>query len=369
MKNQIILIALFAIAAVVVAHKSHTAKHKEEFHDFVEQFGREYADESEYNYRFNNFVKNIKKAEKINKKNKLATYGVTKFSDWSEEEIRSMKMKPISADDAVVSCLADNVTSIEAPIISRDPKAVPAAFDWRSKHVVSSVKNQGQCGSCWTFSTAGNIESQWALAGNALMNLSEQMIVDCSHSCVMEDGESVCNSGCGGGWMWTAMTDVISWGGLETEEAYPYTAETGTCQFSNTSTTDKLYGPIKNYTCIGENEDQILLNLLSRGPLSIAMNADILESYTTGIIDPSAWWDDDDGCDPASLDHALLLVGYGSQAGVIEDTPFWTIKNSWGEDWGEEGYFRIIRGYGACGMNEAVTCAGFGNSPFFHTNE
>jgi len=355
---------VLCLVNIILALES-SPKTKLQFQEFIAKYDRHYASHEEYEYRYSNFLANLEKANKMNQGN--AKYGITKFSDYSEQEIRNMKMEPTSPGMLIQSCLAANVSAAET--LFRNTSNIPTAFDWRSKNVVTPVKNQGQCGSCWTFSTTGNIESQYAIAENKMVELSEQMIVDCSHSCVEEDGQSVCNQGCGGGWMWTAMADVIGWGGLETESAYPYTAETGKCQFSNTSTTEQLFAPIKNYTCIGEDENQILLNLLSRGPLSIAMNADLLESYESGIIDPSAWWDDDDGCDPSTLDHALLLVGYGVQEGWVENTPFWTIKNSWGADWGEEGYFRIVRGYGACGMNEAVTCAALESSQLLNSNE
>jgi len=222
---------------------------------------------------------------------------------------------------------------------------IPTSYDWRTKGVVNPIQNQQQCGSCWTFSTIAVIESAYAIKTGKLQKLSEQEIVDCSHGCVLEDGQQVCNQGCNGGWMWSALTDIISWGGEELETVYPYTAETGTCKKTKANTID----PISNYTCLSgpnkANETNMAAFLVANGPLSIAMDAGILQSYSSGIIDPTAG-----ECSTTSLDHAIVIVGYGVEGAK----PFWIVRNSWGESWGEQGYFRIIRGKGACGLNAGV---------------
>jgi len=210
--------------------------------------------------------------------------------------------------------------------------------------------------------TIGNIESQWAIKGNKLTSFSEQLLVDCSHGCSNEPPYgNVCNQGCNGGWQWNAFGDIIAWGGVETEKEYPYTAVTGTCQMNNKLLTAK----IANFTCLsnsssskGANEDQMAAYLVAHGPLSIAMDATPLQSYSSGILDPNSWWDPTDTCATQQLDHALLLVGFGVEDSEIwGKTPYWIVKNSWGADWGESGYFRIIRGAGACGINNAVSSA------------
>jgi len=116
----------------------------------------------------------------------------------------------------------------------------------------------------------------------------------------------------------------------------------------------KLHAPVKNYTCVGTDETQIAAYLVANGPLAVALDADLVEDYTSGIIDP---WDPTVECDPTSLDHAVLLVGYGVEDDIVYSTPYWIVKNSWGADWGENGYFRIYRGDGVCGINNAVTDA------------
>jgi len=189
-----------------------------------------------------------------------------------------------------------------------------------------------------------------AINGQSLTSFSEQMIVDCSHACCEVEGEASCNSGCEGGWMWTAMSDVISWGGVNTEEEYPYVGEDESCKMNNQT----LQAKVKNYTCVGTDEGQIAAFLVANGPLSVALNAGLVEDYTTGIIDP---WFPTEECDPTTLDHAVLIVGYGVDTEFDFDTPYWIVKNSWGADWGENGYFRIYRGDGCCGINNAVTCA------------
>jgi len=145
--------------------------------------------------------------------------------------------------------------------------------------------------------------------------------------------------------MWSALTDIISWKGEDLESDYKYTAETGTCERTKYTAQD----PITNYTCLSgpklANETEMAAFLAANGPLSIAMDAGILQSYTSGIIKPTAG-----ECSKTSLDHAILIVGYGTEG----STPYWIVRNSWGLAWGEKGYFRIIRGKGACGLNAGV---------------
>jgi len=217
------------------------------------------------------------------------------------------------------------------------------------------VKNQGQCGSCWTFSATGAIEGQWFLKGNNLTSFSEQQIVDCSHGCCdVPPYGNVCNQGCAGGWQWSAYNDIVSWGGLERESDYPYNGMTGQCQMVKS----KLMAPIKNYTCLSgatgpATDQQMMTYIYEKGPISIALDATLLQSYYGGIIDPffPSW-----ECDPTQLDHALLIVGWGQERNWIgEMTPYWYVKNSWGSDWGDSGYFLIGQGDNLCGINNAVS--------------
>jgi len=316
------------------------------FDEYLKKYNKQYTGE-EYTRRQNVFQSNIRdiakhRAAKI-RAGDQPWMGVNEFTDMTAEEFqnsgRVMKNK-LSADAR--SCLAHGVTADYSRLAVQD---IPPAFDWRTKNVVNPIQNQGQCGSCWTFSTIAVIESAYAIKTGKLQKLSEQEVVDCSHGCVLEDGQQVCNQGCNGGWMWSALTDIISWGGEELETVYPYTAETGTCKRTAANTID----PISNYTCLSgpklANETDMATFLVNNGPLSIAMDAGILQSYTSGIIDPTA-----NECSKTSLDHAIVIVGYGVEGAK----PFWIVRNSWGVSWGEQGYFRIIRGKGACGLNAGV---------------
>jgi len=265
-------------------------------------------------------------------------------------------MPKIAAAGLATSCLANGVS---APRYSPDVlKDVPASFDWRTRGVVTPVKNQQACGSCWAFSTTGNIEGQWALKSGKLVSFSEQEIVDCSTACCNVPGfGQACNQGCNGGFQWNAFSDIITWGGLETETVYPYLGYPGgTCLRKKPLT----MAPITNYTCISTekgpaDEVQMQSYCYQNGPISIALNAALLMNYESGIIDPffPNFW-----CDPWTLDHALLIVGWGSGENWIGETiDYWLVKNSWGADWGENGYFRIGRGVNLCGIANSVTSA------------
>jgi len=245
-----------------------------------------------------------------------------------------------------ISCLAHGVTAARL-----DVSATPTSWDWRTKGVVNPVKNQGQCGSCWAFSTIGVIESKYAIKGNPLTEFSEQEVVDCSQGCSEEPPYGkVCNQGCNGGWQWNAFYDIVTWKGVELETAYPYTAQTGTCQRSQHGPPE---APITNYTCLSTpqgavaNEDQMAAYLVANGPIAIAMDAGLLETYSGGIINPTTGQ-----CSQVQLDHAIIIVGFDTDPTVGD---YWIVRNSWGAAWGEAGYFRIVRGVNACGLAAAVS--------------
>jgi len=356
MKAILVLAVLFALATAVRI-KTHTTDDLYEgmFSHFMSKFNKVYETPVEKAKRFDIFKANMIRYNEMNKKAPHTKYGMNKFADLSVDEFRAQRLssKRISGEPLAQSCLSKGVT---APLM--DTSDIPTSYDWRSANppVVSPVKDQGQCGSCWAFSTIGNIESQNAIRGKPLTQFSEQLLVDCSTGCSNEPPYGVvCNQGCGGGWQWNALEDIMYWGGVETETEYPYTAETGTCQLNK----KLLTTAVKNYTCLtnnktsGADENQMAAFMVANGPLAIALNADYVEGYSSGIIDPPTPAD----CDGTSLDHAVLIVGYGIQTTPAPAVPFWIVKNSWGADWGESGYFRIVRGQGACGLNTAVLSA------------
>jgi len=268
-------------------------------------------------------------------------------------------MKSKSSQDLAFSCLAKGVT-VSLNYSSDVIKAIPDAWDWRTqggkdnKGIVTNVKDQGMCGSCWAFSTIGAIESAYAFSGNDLTTFSEQLVVDCSKGCSNEPPYGVvCNQGCNGGWQWNAFYDIVKWGGVETEKDYPYRGVDQSCRKKNSS----LVAPLKNYTCLSGpdpvDEEQLRAYVYQNGPVAIALDANLLQFYWGGIIDPFFPGFE---CDPSVLDHALLLVGWGEERNWFwQMTPYWLVKNSWGEDWGDSGYFLIARNTNLCGIANAVS--------------
>jgi len=310
-----------------------------EFKNFIAQYNKHYSD-AEYHARAKNFADNMQRIRELKRKYPSASFGVNQYSDMSVEEFRKTKMMPNApADELAISCLANGVVQPHRLNMIR----LPESFDWRDQNMVSRVKDQASCGSCWTFSVTGALESANAIAGKPLTELSEQQLVDCSHSCCTVSNQKVCNSGCQGGWMWNAFFDVINWQGISSETDYPYVGVQQTCQMSSSL---KPVSGLKNYTCVSSpdlaDEDNMAAVLIQKGPLSVALNADPLMSYTGGVI-PA-------GCPGHYLNHAVLITGFG----VDNGTEYWSVKNSWGENWGENGYFRLQKGVGNCGINSAV---------------
>jgi len=320
----------FRVAAVLaamtaVATAAPAANYKSEFYAWKAQFGKSYAHADEEAYRYGIFQSAMAMIEAHNAKELPWKMGMNRFTDLTPAEFVTMYGGGGRIPKSV------HITPAAPGLLSDDD--LPSSVDWTSQGVVTPVKNQGQCGSCWTFSTTGAVESINAINGNDLVSLSEQQLVDCSTSAP--------NQGCDGGNVAEAFDYIVTYGGLCTEDSYPYTAQNGTCQ-SCTPVVD-----IASHTYVTQNSDMAMAGAVAKQPVSIAVNADpdAFMYYQSGVMNSACG---------TSTDHAVLTVGYGVDSD--SSLPYWKIKNSWGSDWGESGYIRLWRdasvngGQGQCGM-------------------
>jgi len=210
-------------------------------------------------------------------------------------------------------------------------------LDWRTKGVVTPVKNQGQCGSCWSFSATGSMEAAHFFATGNLVSLSAQNLVDCS----TKEG----NEGCRGGLMDDAFQYVIDNKGIDTEESYPYTA-TGpnACKFMAAD----IGATITDFVDVKEGSESDLLDKLQKQPVSVAIDAshNSFQFYNDGVYYEPA-------CSSTRLDHGVLAVGYGTDDSGAD---YWIVKNSWGAKWGNKGYINMARNRNNnCGIATAAS--------------
>nr|XP_061792918.1 cathepsin F [Nerophis lumbriciformis] len=296
------------------------------FKDFMVKYNKVYSTQEETDRRLQIFHENVQIAARIQSLDQgSAEYGITKFSDLTEEEFRSTYLNPLLSQWTLQR-------PMKLATSARNP--APDSWDWREHGAVNPVKNQGMCGSCWAFSVIGNIEGQWFLKNGTLESLSEQELVDC-------DG---LDQACRGGLPSNAYEAIENLGGLELESDYSYSGRKQKCDF----TSGKVAAYINSSVELSKDENEIAAWLAENGPVSVALNAFAMQFYRKGVSHPFKIF-----CNPWMIDHAVLLVGYGDRKGV----PFWAIKNSWGEDYGEQGYYYLYRGSNACGINRMASSA------------
>ncbi|KAF3335561.1 cysteine proteinase 15A [Carex littledalei] len=320
-----------------------TAPHhlESEFQSFIIRYGKQYAHPGEYAHRLRVFARNIARAAEHQLLDPTAEHGITPFSDLTEEEFETQFLGLRAAGENMRE-FANQIPTVPQEEVQRLPKS----FDWREKGAVTEVKMQGSCGSCWSFSTTGAIEGANYIATGKLLNLSEQQLIDCDQECdAIEKTE--CDNGCNGGLMTNAYKYLIKSGGLMEEKDYPYAGKQGQCMFDK----NKVAVKVSNFTNIPLDEDQIMAALVNRGPLAVGLNAVFMQTYMRGVSCPLI-------CPKKWLNHGVLLVGYGSHGFSILRLgykPYWLIKNSWGEKWGENGYYKLCRGHNICGIDSMVS--------------
>lgn len=287
-------------------------------------------------FSFRNFERNVMRIWKHLSVPSSFSMAINKFTVLSEEDYHKMLgYRPdLNRSDPGIPRHSYRKLARYSPL--------PDFVDWRLQDRVTAVKDQGHCGSCWAFSAIGAIEGQYQRASGKLVSLSEQQLVDCS----FDFG----NEGCNGGLMDNAFRYVKKAGGVDTEKDYPYVSgvtqePNDNCSFNAAGAVAKVTGLVD----IPSGKEELLKEALAyNGPISVAINAGPLSfmMYHEGIYD-----DPDCRGGSESLNHGVLLVGYGHENGI----PYWLIKNSWGTGWGENGYVRIKRGGNLCGVETAAS--------------
>jgi len=309
---------LFVSLCVVSVVSAFTEEqYQNAFVQFIGQHNKKYRHDNFFE-RYNVFKANLDFIEEHNSGNSTFTVAMNVFGDLTAAEFAATHTGRLPH------------RRLGAEAVPAEPNANPASVDWRSQKVVTPIKNQGSCGSCWSFATTGSIEGAWAIKGNTLVSLSEQQLVDCS----TKQG----NKGCNGGLSTSAYKYVIANKGITGESDYPYTAKNGNCQ-----TGKPARATISNYKTVTANSDADLENAVAIVTVSVAIEADksSFQFYKAGVYN-------DAGCG-TSLDHEVLTVGYNTDG----KTKYWIVKNSWGTSWGVSGYIYIARvsGKGICGIN------------------
>ena len=295
-----------------------------QFSIFQERFSKKYETIQEMESRFQIFSTNLRNIILHNLDHtQNFTMGINQFTDLTAQEFKDMYIGGVKTEVGSYGCKS----------YSSSATGAPSSIDWRVKGAVTSVKDQGQCGSCWTFSATGAVEGAWVISTGMLVDLAEQELVDCA------TGIAYGSHGCSGGQMQGAFKFIIE-NGQCALSAYPYTAMDGSCQKCS------AVAHISSCSDVKPNDQISLKAAVAQQPVAIAISADtrLFQSYSSGVITSSSCY--------TSLDHGVLIVGYGTENGQ----DYWLVKNSWSDTWGDNGYVKIARSSstndpGVCGIS------------------
>eukprot|EP00904_Undaria_pinnatifida_P001416 jgi/Undpi1/11275/HiC_scaffold_30.g13573.m1 len=316
------------------------------FDFWKEKYGVSYAHEEEEAWHLNAFKENLDviRAHRQQFLGRPEPYsvGLNRFSDMTWDTFHATHLGFYGGASALgesQNCSATHEGSQYRALGLSTGRSPPPARDWRDLGAVSPVKDQGQCGSCWTFSTTGCLESHHYLRTGEMVLLSEQQLVDCAGA--------YDNHGCNGGLPSHAFEYIADAGGLDTEDAYPYLAEgSGSCAFAERGVGADV---IRSVNITFQDEAELMEAVGNTGPVSVAFQvAPDFKAYAGGVYD-------NPGCStlPEQVNHAVLAVGYDT---TPEGVDYWIIKNSWGPEWGLDGFFHMARGKNMCGVAD---CAAF----------
>ena len=283
------------------------------------QFKGTFKEKNEY--RFSVFAETLRQIREHNQGKHSWNQGVNTFSDMTFEEFKADKLMTPQ------NCSATN--SFKLPSVS----AIPDSYEWNNYGMVSPVKNQGSCGSCWTFSTVGSLESHWNILGKGKnTTFAEQQLVDCAGD--------FDNHGCNGGLPSHAFEYIRHAGGIESDITYPYTAKNGQCVFRRNLAVG--YVRFGSYNITQGDEKELAERLYDSGPVAVSFQViSGFKNYASGVYSVTNC-----GTGTQDVNHAVLATGYGNDNGKN----FWNIKNSWGAAWGNQGYFKMERDINMCAI-------------------
>lgn len=338
------LFFIFSVALATIVSATTTGEYGSLFENWVRRFNIRFEDDFHRGSVFSKWVSNHVYIQKINSLNLTYTLGHNQFSGMDSIDfstyLMSSSMSVMTSVGTPVGIM-NEIDSTKNLRGSVDLSQLPSSIDWVAKGAVTPVKDQGQCGSCWSFSTTGALEGAYYIKYGELKSFSEQQLVSCDN---LSNGGK--DHGCNGGLMDNAFVWISKNGGLCLSESYPYvsgtTKSSGVCEKSC-----KLYSGsnIKSYVDVPQKSDVEMMSSLQINPLSIAIEADQkdFQLYKSGILTSPCG---------TNLDHGVLLVGYGTDNGI----DYYKVKNSWSNSWGENGYIRLARGSqynngaGQCGI-------------------